>query len=37
LRITADYLPLRDHRQFSAIIGVAWSDADDFSNNETIR
>jgi hypothetical protein len=30
----ADYRLLRDHHRFVAIIGVTWSDADDFSNNE---
>ena len=31
-----NFRPLRDRRRFSAIIGVTWSDADDFSNNKTI-
>ena len=36
-RIKRILWPLRGHRRFSAIIGVTWSDADDFSNNETMK
>jgi hypothetical protein len=31
-----NFLPLRDRRRFSAIIGVTWSDADDFSTRITL-
>jgi hypothetical protein len=41
LRITTDFLaaarPFRDHRRFSAIIGVTWSDADDISPEVRLR